>query len=83
MSSEDGRRDKSLQIASPLRPAKYDAKVRLWDAGTGEPIGLYPFLGDSHCFDFSPMNNMFACGDKRGNVYILRLWGIGSEAATR
>jgi WD40 repeat protein len=59
--------------------ACYDQTVRLWDAERGEPIEVYPSLGELECCDFSPLNNMIACGDNGGNLYILRLVGFDSN----
>jgi WD40 repeat protein len=56
-----------------LASASQDNTVRLWVAETGESIGVYPCLGYVRSCDFSPLNNMIACGDPGGNLYILEL----------
>jgi WD40 repeat protein len=63
--------------------ASADATVRLWDAGTGRSLALHPCLGGVFCCAFSPVNDLIACGDRGGNLYILRLCGFDIGAPPR
>jgi WD40 repeat protein len=61
---------------SRIASASGDYTVRLWDAHNGQLIDSFRALGSVRCLAFSPLNNVIACGDTGGSLYILKLVGF-------
>ncbi|MDT8401320.1 MAG: WD40 repeat domain-containing protein [Bacteroidales bacterium] len=57
-----------------------DNILTLWDANSREPVNSFPCLGNITAISVSTAGKFYALGDSGGNVYILEIMGLGTEA---
>ena len=56
--------------------ASRDKTLRLWEAGSGEPLATLPLLGVGTSVALHPRLPLAACGDEGGGIYLAELAGI-------
>ena len=59
-----------------LATSSYDSTARLWDAESGEPLGVLSHEGITIGLAFSPDDKMLASG---GQGLVTRLWDVNTK----